>query len=124
MHVKTPRIIASANTFRMSTDPKDIGRRLKQAREEAGLSREQVAQRLGVHFTTIQHHENGRNELRPGPAQAYAKLYKRSIGWILTGEGEDTAEIVDIWDHIPPASKPAVRQMLRALTDTSKKESG
>ncbi len=65
-----------------------IGSRLKTAREAAGLTRKQAAERLGfANESTVQHHENDVNKLRPEGLEAYSDLYKVSIDWIVTSYG-------------------------------------
>ncbi len=90
----------------MSEFNEKVGERLTSARQAAGLSREQVSERLGKGFSlsTIQAHENGRNALTPEKADRYVRLYKISHDWLVTGVGEmhsqavdpQTAEILDV----------------------------
>ncbi len=72
-----------------------IGSRLIQAREARGLSRERVAEILGISVSTIQHHENERNQLRPDTTMAYARLYRVDPNWIFTsyGKGPDGTNV-------------------------------
>jgi transcriptional regulator with XRE-family HTH domain len=66
-----------------------IGTRLRGAREAAGLSRKQAAQRLGfANESAVQHHENDTNKLRPEALQAYSDMYKVSIDWLVTSYGK------------------------------------
>lgn len=86
----------------MSTN-QEIGQRLTKAREASNLSREAVAERLGVSLSTVQAHENGRNGVKPDMAKAYCRIYKISLEWLFNGDGapgEQAAEVVDIWNHI------------------------
>lgn len=82
----------------------DIGARLEQARKAAGLSREQVAERLGEGYSVsaIQAHENGRNTLKAEKAIRFSDLYKVNLQWLLSGRGQmqGSAEVIDIWSRI------------------------
>jgi transcriptional regulator with XRE-family HTH domain len=78
-----------------------VGNRLVRARKHKGLSRDQVAERLGVSLSTVQSHENDRNQLRPDSLETYARLYGVSIDWIVTGKESESAEIIEIYKAIP-----------------------
>ena len=93
-----------------------VGERLERSRKEVGLSREQVAERLGVSVSTIQAHENGRNQLKPDGLISYSRIYNVSIDWLVTGKRAQTAEIVDIWSRIPDrAERDAWLNMGKAI---------
>lgn len=62
------------------------GDRLKKARENAGYkSAADAATSLGVSYSTYIGHENNSRGLRRDAAQLYARKYKVSIDWLLTG---------------------------------------
>lgn len=71
----------------MDTSKEAIGKRLEEARKRAKLERSDVFARLGEGFSvpTVQAHENGRNEPTVGKMERYARLYKVSLLWLLTG---------------------------------------
>jgi phage repressor protein C with HTH and peptisase S24 domain len=64
------------------------GERLQWAREKAGFSSKlAAAKRFGWTASTYAAHENGQNDYDDKPASKYAKAFKVSAGWLLTGEG-------------------------------------
>ena len=65
-----------------------FGDRVTGAREAAGLSREDLALRLGVRLRTIRAWEEDMAEPRANKLQMLAGLLNVSLRWLLTGEGE------------------------------------
>ncbi|HVI30435.1 XRE family transcriptional regulator [Hansschlegelia sp.] len=73
--------------------------RLIHARELAGFSTAAEAiKRFGWRQSTYMAHENGQNGIRPEPATKYAKAYRVSAAWLLTGEGKPRRSPVDSFD--------------------------
>ncbi len=70
-----------------------IGERLKQARERAGLTQDQVAKSLGVLREQVSYFENGRREIDLVTLFRLADLYGYSAAHFLLGQrarpGED-----------------------------------
>ena len=66
----------------------DIGARLKQARELAGLSQGQVAKLMSLHRPTISEMEAGRRRVSAEELKRLADLYAVRVGW-LAGEAEE-----------------------------------
>lgn len=64
------------------------GARLRELREAAGVSVEQLAQRVGKSPTTVRAHENGQNGIRPPMAQRYARELNSTPEWILYGRSK------------------------------------
>lgn len=74
----------------MTTD-KEIGERLRAARESAGYDSAAAAARaLGVPYPTYAGHENGNRGLR-GKLEGYARRFAVSTDWLLTGRGQSPA---------------------------------
>ncbi len=69
------------------TSVKTIAERLKQAREDLGLSQEQVAERAGVSQGTIGNIESGTRK-SPRELLAIAAAVKVSPEWLKSGKGE------------------------------------
>lgn len=64
------------------------GARLKDARVAAGFgSARSAAQKFGWGTSTYAAHENGQNGLPSRSAATYAKAFKTTAAWLLTGEG-------------------------------------
>lgn len=63
----------------------EIARRLRLARETAGLSQGQVAKRLKLHRPTISEIEAGRRRVSAEEISAFAELYGIDANWITQG---------------------------------------
>lgn len=73
--------------MRVMADQRDAGIRLKLARERAGFTTvREAADRFGWSPDTYAQHENGTRGIFRA-ASAYAKAFKVSQAWLLTGEG-------------------------------------
>lgn len=67
----------------------DVHERLVISRERAGFdSAADAARALGVKLPTYYSHENGTGGLRASVAERYARKFKVSLDWLLTGRGE------------------------------------
>ncbi|WP_112312214.1 helix-turn-helix domain-containing protein [Pseudogemmobacter bohemicus] len=84
-----------------SADVATLGDRIAGAREAAGLTQEDLAQRLGVRLTTVHAWEDDMAEPRGNRLSTLAGLLNVSITWLITAEGEG----VTIGDA-PPLSAP------------------
>lgn len=71
-----------------SEEAATFGDRLAAAREAAGLSQADLAQRLGVRTRTIEQWEGDATEPRANRLQMLAGMLGVSLMWLLTGEGE------------------------------------
>ena len=65
----------------------EIARRLRMARESAGLSQGQVAKRLGMHRPTISEIEAGRRRVSGEEIATFTELYGVDANWITEGSG-------------------------------------
>jgi phage repressor protein C with HTH and peptisase S24 domain len=69
-----------------------MGDRLRWARERAGYSSaRQAALKNGWKPSSYAAHENGQNDFGAEMAKLYGRLFKRSPGWLLTGQGDSGA---------------------------------
>lgn len=105
-----------------------LGARLRQARELAGIKTAAEAAKLTkIHVQNVRDHEAGRRGADIDHLDTYASIYKVDYVWLATGRGQpnkaesaDTAEVIEIWSHIPDETeRKAWLQMGRAI---SKKE--
>ena len=71
-----------------AADVATFGDRLAGAREAAGLTQEDMAQRLGVRLTTVQAWEEDMAEPRGNRLQMLAGMLNVSLTWLLTAEGD------------------------------------
>lgn len=84
-----------------------FGDRLEAAREAAGLSPEELAQRLGVRDTTIAQWEADAWEPRANRMQMLAGMLNVSLMWLMTGKG----------DGIPAPTEGSPRPISPALAE-------
>lgn len=78
-----------------SEDLPGIGARLRQAREAAGLTQEQVARLLGLPRPAISEMESETRRVSVGELKQLAHVYKVSMEW-LTGEPASRNEKIKI----------------------------
>jgi len=64
----------------------DVGARLKSAREDLGLTQEEVAKRLDISRPAVSLIESGKRPVNSMELNALAKLYHRPLEWFLAGE--------------------------------------
>jgi len=69
-----------------SSNQKQLAGRLKWAREQAGLSQGQVAQKLGVHRPTMSQIEAGDRNVRIDELDKFAEIYGVDKAWLLDGD--------------------------------------
>lgn len=94
----------NSRTFRtflllMELEPEKIRARLRQARKEAGLSQQQLADLLNVHKRTVENYENVR--VPWDHLNEYGRFTNRPVEWFLYGQ-----------EALPPEGE------LAALTET------
>jgi DNA-binding XRE family transcriptional regulator len=78
--------------------------RLQSARRRAGYeTATDAANAFGWNAVTYRAHESGERGLRPAVAERYARAFRVSAAWLMTGEGpqdQSSAEIIDIWNRL------------------------
>lgn len=74
-----------------------IAARLKQARRTAGFhTAGEAAEALGVEYPTYAAHENGSRKFDLETAALYARRYRVSLDWLISGRGEGPEMIVTV----------------------------
>ena len=96
-----------------SADVATFGDRLAGAREAAGLTQEDLAQRLGVRLTTLQNWEDDLAEPRGNRLQMLAGMLNVSLAWLLTAEGDGLAAPPEPPQPLPPALEIALADLAR-----------
>src|SRR5215831_14333364 len=81
---------------------KELGERLREAREYVGLSQDEVARYLSIPRTALSHIETGQRRVDALELKKLAELYKRPVGY-LTGEEPIGAELPDEVAHLARA---------------------
>jgi len=69
----------------------EVGERLKRARKERKLSREQLAERMALSVATIQHNENGTRSITLETLDDYCRILKVTRDWLVAGIGPMSA---------------------------------
>src|SRR5438128_12289239 len=69
----------------MTPDRRKLADRLREAREGAGLTQEQVADHLSIRRPAIAEIEAGKRAVKSDELVRLAELYGRSIKWMLQG---------------------------------------
>jgi transcriptional regulator with XRE-family HTH domain len=72
----------------MLTSKSDIANRLKQAREQLGITQEKFAIPLGLQGNNVKDIEIGRKNIMPELALLIEKIHGINFRWLLTGGGE------------------------------------
>lgn len=67
-----------------------IARRLRMAREMAGLTQGQVARKLGLHRPAVSEIEAGRRKVSADELSSMAELYGISVTWLVEEESDST----------------------------------
>ena len=101
----------------------DPASRLRVARLRAGYeTAKEAAEALGFPVSTYLAHENGSRGYPAKKAYTYARKFKVREQWLLYGVGEapgtggnQSAEIIDLVERLPPIKKEAALAMLRGL---------
>ena len=94
-----------------------FGSRLKQARTNKRLTQNDVADKLGIDFTTISKYENNRSQPDNEILREMASMYEVSLDWLISGRDlagmpTDTLTV----DGVPePLSKDEARHLAESL---------
>ena len=95
-----------------AADVATFGDRLAGAREAAGLTQEELAQRLGVRLSTLEAWEDDMAEPRGNRLQMLAGLLNVSLTWLLTAEGDGL--------EAPPDEQALPASLRAALADLTR----
>jgi transcriptional regulator with XRE-family HTH domain len=81
---------------KLDTEKKELGHRLRTARDLAGLSQGQAAKILGFHRPTISEIEAGRRNVKVDELKLFANLYGVEMSWLAENKIEDSKLNKDI----------------------------
>lgn len=84
-----------------------VGRRLKEARNKAGMTQQQVADALGVARSTVATWESGQNDVDTATLKRLAEMYGTTTDWLLGSD--DTPD--------PQESPDMTERLMRVLED-------
>src|SRR5690348_12668272 len=85
-----------------SIDPRDLGKRLQEARKARGLTQGQIAEDLGIARTTVTAIEKGERRVQPDELIRLASLLGRSIGDFLRRTAQTDAFVVQFRAALAP----------------------
>lgn len=107
--------------FYVSDMKKEVGERLKQARERKGLKQNRVANHLGIHNSTLAKYESGEREADVETLKKISELYEVSVDWILGRERiiNDQAKnaVWEAYSRLPHDKKKVIDDMIKALDE-------
>jgi transcriptional regulator with XRE-family HTH domain len=86
-----------------NVDRKELGTRLRAAREYVGLSQDEVAKYLAIPRTALSHIETGQRRIDALELKKLARLYKRPVGYF-TGEEKVEEELPADVAHLARAA--------------------
>jgi transcriptional regulator with XRE-family HTH domain len=79
----------------------DISDRLRQARLDAGYaSAAEAARRLGMAYPTYAAHENGTRQPKKEEIERYARHFRKSFMWLLTGKSDSRLNSVPVLVYV------------------------
>jgi len=107
----------------------NLGARIKQARERAGLSQEDVARRFKVHRAAVSQWENGKTHPSSGKLAELADVLSVSTEWLLgssreSSAGADALQVADTAPHYLETSRTAAADIVAQLADMPPRISG
>lgn len=85
----------------MSIDVSELARRLRQAREEAGINQQDAADAIGVHRTAITQMEAGKRAVSTLELTRLATRYGRDVIWFLSPEKSEEDVVVALHRAVP-----------------------
>jgi len=92
----------------------EIGRKLQRAREEAGLSQEDLAKKLGCTQASLSNYELGKRRLYLADLQRIGQLLGKPVTYFLE-DSEDKQAADSNYDRL--LKEPLVKDIVEALRD-------
>lgn len=95
-------------------EPGEIGDRIKQARERAGLRQEDLADLIGMSTRQVQNYESGESA-QYRKLKAIAGATATSVEWLLHGDerNDDQGDLQELRDHLDAQHDVVVAQLDR-----------
>lgn len=91
---------------------RDIGERIRIARERAGMTQEQFGKFLGVSGPEVSRTEKGRRKVTIVELQVIASILDQSLLWLITGEKTTTEQPRPGRQPIPPEAQKEVETFI------------
>lgn len=95
-----------------------IAKRVRKARELAGLSQGQAAKRMGLHRPTISEIEAGRRSIKSEELSTFAQLYGVELSWLAEGtidESKIDGEILAAARELSEMSEKDIKQLMDTI---------
>jgi len=99
---------------------KDIGRKLQQAREDAGLSQEQLASMLGCAQSTLSNYEKGKRRIYLTQLENIAEILNKPIEYFLESNHNEPIKHFNQVDT--SIDEPELLQIVNALYDLPREQ--
>jgi transcriptional regulator with XRE-family HTH domain len=106
-------------------DRQQLGRRLRSARENIGLTQEDVGRALSVTRATIARYESGSRQPGASEMVEYAHVLRVSVSWLYDEQSAEEFEDADAaawYNGLQPNLKPAARAALKAISELGEPE--
>lgn len=91
----------------MAIDGNEIAKRLRQARDEAGINQQQAADAIGVHRTAITQMEAGNRAVSTLELTRLASLYGQPVTWFLSEKNPEEEDVVVALHRAAPGLEKA-----------------
>ncbi|MEU5639223.1 helix-turn-helix domain-containing protein [Streptomyces milbemycinicus] len=101
------------DTGQQPTEQQQVGLRLRTARETLGLTQDDVAGALGVPRTSVTAMESGQRNVTALELRRLARLYRRTVHWLLGEEEEEAAVDNALYRATAELSEDDKEQVLR-----------
>lgn len=94
-----------------------FGARLKQARANKKLTQNDVADKLGIDFTTISKYENNRSEPDNEILREMASMYEVTLDWLISGQERTSrpTDALNVGGIMEPLSRDEARHLMESL---------
>ena len=94
----------ASGTHRPEPDRKELGERLRIAREYVGLKQEDVARYLGIPRSALSHMETGQRKVEALELSQMARLYQRPLSWFTSEVPPPETDLPEEIAHVARAA--------------------
>jgi transcriptional regulator with XRE-family HTH domain len=101
----------------------NIGKRIRRAREHAGMSQQQVADQIGLSDVGYGAFERGTRQISLEYLFALSRVLHRSVPWFLgldSDLSEEEDRLLSLYRSAPPGAKEMVLATVEAMVTTAK----
>lgn len=98
-------------------DVEESGKRLRQLRELAGKTQQEVAQDLSISEMTVSRLERGVKGASVDTIEQLREYYGTTAEYIISGAPDDISELLAIMNALPEQKRMAVEKILDGITE-------